>query len=296
MTRRTKIAAIVMITSILFMGCMQEDVPPEEAAADWEEQARTYEEASEWEEAAKAWGEAAEAWEKQADIWEDAGDMRQASEAREEAARDLEASAEAYGEAYEWKKAVKAYERAAEVWEMAAESWEAYGIQKSEDCLGGVAGCWFNIGKIYDIWLLDRGKAVEAYEKAAEIFETIGSDTLAELCREWASEASEPEADAESEFEEAEMIILESQQLHNDGSVEVCMLNAGSNPVVIDVEYKNGIPVEGASHHEIPINSTVCFTLAGTYAPGDDAILVTEEGTIIKFTIEESSSFCLILI
>lgn len=280
-----------MIVSIFCAGCMQEDVPPEEVAADWEAQARTHEGASEWEEAAEAWEEAAEAWEKQADMWEEAGDMGKASEARDQAARDLTARAEAYEEAYEWKKAAKAYERAAEVWEMAAESWEAHDcVQKSKDCYSYVAVCWFRIGSIYRIWLQNSGKATEAYEKAAEIYETIGSDTLAEFCREFAPDYSAPEVDTESEAEEAEMIVLESQRIHSDGSIEVCLLNAGSNPVVIDEEYQNYIQVEGAPRHEIPEHSTICFTLAGTYAPGDDVVLVTEKGTVIRFEIKESAS------
>ncbi len=296
MAFNTKIVAIIIIVSIC-TGCLGESVPPEQAASEWEEQARAYEQTSEWEKAANAWGEAAESWENQADMWEDADDIKQASETREKAASDWEAQAEDYEKAYEWKKAVKAYERAAEVWEKAAESWESIEcIQKPKECYGSVAGCWFNIGGIYRIWLNNREKAAESYEKAAEIYEANGFDVLAELCQEWASEASVPEDDTESEVEDVEMLVLESQEILSDGSVEVCILNAGSAIVWIVEEHHNGVQVEGALRRKLPGNSTTCFTLAGMYAPGDDAVLVTEEGTIIKFTIKDSTSLFSFLI
>lgn len=287
MTLRTNIVVIIMIMSMC-AGCMGESVPPEQAASDWEEQARAYEQSFEWEKAADAWEKAADAWEKQADIWEDAGDIRQASNTREKAASDWETQAKAYEKAYEWKKAVKAYERAAEVWEKAAEGWESIdSIQKPKECYGSVAGCWFNMGLIYRTWLNNSGKAAESYEKAAEIYEANGFDISAELCREWASEASVPEDDTESEVEDAEMVVLESQEILSDGSVEVCILNARSAIVWIVEEYHNGEQVEGAPRRRIPGHSTTCFTLAGTYTPGDDVVLVTEKGTIIKFTVKE---------
>jgi len=118
-------------------------------------------------------------------MWEETGDITQASETREKAAAGWEAQAGGYEKAYEWKKAVKVYEKAAEVWETAAKSWEAIEcIQKPKDCSRSAAGCWFNIGNIYQIWLLNAEKAVEAYEKAFKIYESIGDATLKELCRE----------------------------------------------------------------------------------------------------------------
>ena len=290
MTFNTKRVAIVIMVSIC-TGCLGESVPPEQAASEWEAQAQAYEQTSEWEKAANAWGEAAEAWENQADILEDAGDIRQVSETREKAASGWGAQAKAYKKAYEWKKAVKAYEKAAEVWEKAAESWESIDcIQKPKDCYGSAANCWFNIGLIYLTGLDNSRKAAEAYEKAAEIYEANGFDILAELCQELASEAPVLEDDTESKVEDVEMLVLESQEILSDGSVEVCILNAGSAVVWIVEEHHNGVQVEGALRRKLPGNSTTCFTLAGTYTPGDDVVLVTEEGTIIKFTIKDSTS------
>jgi hypothetical protein len=143
------------------------------------------------------------------------------------------------------------------------------------------------MGLIYRTWLTNSGKAAESYEKAAEIYEANGFDVSADLCREWASEASGPEDDTEVEVGDAEMVVLESTEILSDGSVEVCILNAKSVSVWIVEEYHNGEQVEGAPRRNIPGNSTTCFTLAGTYTPGDDVVLITERGTIIKFAVEK---------
>ncbi|MBU7010497.1 MAG: hypothetical protein HXS46_07385 [Theionarchaea archaeon] len=86
---------------------------------------------------------------------------------------------------------------------------------------------------------------------------------------------------------EAEMLILDSVE-YNNGTVDVCMRNTGSRPVVIDTEYKNGVIVATEIGLILEVGETTCFTLQGTdYSAGDECRLVTEEGTSIVFEVKE---------
>ncbi|MGD2247269.1 MAG: hypothetical protein PVF58_02610 [Candidatus Methanofastidiosia archaeon] len=86
---------------------------------------------------------------------------------------------------------------------------------------------------------------------------------------------------------EAEMVVLDSVE-YNNGTVDICMRNTGSGPVVIDTEYKNGVIVATEIGRILEVSETTCFTLQGTdYSDGDKCRLVTEEGTIIVFEVRE---------
>ena len=91
--------------------------------------------------------------------------------------------------------------------------------------------------------------------------------------------------DEEVEFMEAEIVILDSVK-YNNGTVEVCMRNSGSRPVVIDIEYKNGVIVATEIGLTLEVDEEKCFTLQDTdYNVGDKCRLVTKEGTIVKFEV-----------
>jgi len=83
----------------------------------------------------------------------------------------------------------------------------------------------------------------------------------------------------------AEVPVLEKPTLHSDGSLEVCIRNAGPVPIQIDAVYKNGTVVAAGLDQEILGNETMCFILPGTYAPDDDVTLITKEGTQLKFKV-----------
>lgn len=89
-----------------------------------------------------------------------------------------------------------------------------------------------------------------------------------------------------SDTAEAEQLILESQRTLSGGAVEVCIRNATNQTAVVANEYAEGALVSGAPTHTIGGKAVVCFNLAGTYVAGDEAMLVTQQGTQIKFKIK----------
>ncbi|MGD2249061.1 MAG: hypothetical protein PVF58_11705 [Candidatus Methanofastidiosia archaeon] len=102
----------------------------------------------------------------------------------------------------------------------------------------------------------------------------------------WASGFTSEKTGAESG--EAEQLVLENQ-VYKDGVVEVCIRNPLSNPSTIDAEYRNGSIIKTGIGQKLDGESVTCFNLQDSnYQPGDDCMLVTEEGTQIKFRIKGS--------
>ena len=97
----------------------------------------------------------------------------------------------------------------------------------------------------------------------------------------WASGFTSEKTGAESA--EAEQLVLENQSL-SGAVLTVCIRNATSTGAVITTEYREGV-LQAALSNTIPGNSVSCFSLNGTYAVGDDVMLVTTEGTQIKFKV-----------
>ncbi|MBU7047536.1 MAG: type IV pilin [Theionarchaea archaeon] len=98
----------------------------------------------------------------------------------------------------------------------------------------------------------------------------------------WASGFTSEKTGAESA--EAEQLVLESQRL-SGGVLTICIRNATSTDAVITTEYQNGSLVTTALGTTIPGNEVFCFDLTGTYAVGNDVMVVTSEGTQIKFKV-----------
>jgi flagellin-like protein len=100
----------------------------------------------------------------------------------------------------------------------------------------------------------------------------------------WASGFTSEKTGAESG--EAEQLVLENQN-NSGGTITVCLRNALSTASVVDAEYKNGALIASGIGQSLAPDSVTCFTLNDTsYAAGDDCMLVTEEGTQIKFKIK----------
>ena len=100
----------------------------------------------------------------------------------------------------------------------------------------------------------------------------------------WASGFTSEKTGAESG--EAEQMVLENQN-NSGGTVTVCIRNALSTAAVIDAEYKNGVLVASGIGQSVAADAVTCFALQDTtYVAGDDCMLVTEEGTQIKFKIK----------
>ena len=98
----------------------------------------------------------------------------------------------------------------------------------------------------------------------------------------WASGFTSEKTGAEAA--EAEQLVLENQSL-SGAVLTVCIRNATSTGAVITTEYRGGI-LQSALNQTIQGNSVACFSLNGTYAVGDDVMLVTTEGTQIKFKVK----------
>lgn len=101
----------------------------------------------------------------------------------------------------------------------------------------------------------------------------------------WASGFTSEKTGAESG--EAEQLVVENQSL-SGGTVTVCIRNALSTGAVIDAEYHNGALVGSGMDQSIAADSVTCFSISGSgsgYSAGDDCMLVTEEGTQIKFKV-----------
>lgn len=62
------------------------------------------------------------------------------------------------------------------------------------------------------------------------------------------------------------------------------MRNAGTSDALITAVHRNGALV--AMEHWLLRNSVTSFELPGTSYPGDGAILVTQEGTQIRFKVK----------
>ncbi len=103
------------------------------------------------------------------------------------------------------------------------------------------------------------------------------------MTHQWASQYAE-EKDIGNAIP-AEVPVLEKPTLHSDGSLEVCIRNAGPVPIQIDAVYKNGTVVATGLDQEILGDETMCFTLPGTYAPDDEVMLITKEGTQLRFKV-----------
>lgn len=84
----------------------------------------------------------------------------------------------------------------------------------------------------------------------------------------------------------AESIEVESQEYIN-GMVKVCLGNLFSTAAVIDAEYANGKLIAAGIDQELFAHSVTCFYLQySNYNAGDECMLVTMEGTLIKFKIQ----------
>lgn len=100
----------------------------------------------------------------------------------------------------------------------------------------------------------------------------------------WASGFTSEKTGAESG--EAEQLVVENQAL-SGGTVNVCLRNALSTGAVIDAEYHNGSLVSSGIGQALAPDTVTCFnTQDTTYTAGDDCMLVTEEGTQIKFKVK----------
>jgi flagellin-like protein len=100
----------------------------------------------------------------------------------------------------------------------------------------------------------------------------------------WASGFTSEKTGAESG--EAEQLVLENQKL-SSGTLTVCIRNALNTPATLDAEYDdNGDLVASSLDTDLLADSVTCVTLTGTYTPGDDCMLVTEQGTQIKFKVK----------
>ncbi|MBU7018814.1 MAG: type IV pilin [Theionarchaea archaeon] len=98
----------------------------------------------------------------------------------------------------------------------------------------------------------------------------------------WASGFTSEKTGAESA--EAEQLVLESQSL-SGGVLTICIRNATSTDAIITTEYKNGALITSTMTQTCTGNQVVCFTLTDTYTVGDDVMVVTQEGTQIKFKV-----------
>jgi flagellin-like protein len=99
----------------------------------------------------------------------------------------------------------------------------------------------------------------------------------------WASGFTSEKTGAESA--EAEQLILESQST-SGGVLTVCVRNTTSTGATVTTEYKNGVLEPTGLNQLIPGNQVICFPLNDTYAIGDEVMIVTEEGTQIKFKVK----------
>ena len=82
-----------------------------------------------------------------------------------------------------------------------------------------------------------------------------------------------------------EQLVLESQYLKED-TLTVCIRNAGDTAVTISEEYRNGSLISSSLDRKIESGSVECFELTGTYEADDEVMLVTQEGTQIKFIVK----------
>ena len=100
----------------------------------------------------------------------------------------------------------------------------------------------------------------------------------------WASGFTSEKTGAESG--EAEQVVMENMN-NSGGTVTVCIRITLSISVTIDAEYRNGVLIASGIGQTLTADSVTCFTLQDTsYQTGDDCMLVTEEGTQIKFKIK----------
>jgi flagellin-like protein len=100
----------------------------------------------------------------------------------------------------------------------------------------------------------------------------------------WASGFTSEKTGAESG--EAEQIVVENQVL-SGGTVTVFLRNALSTGAVIDAEYHEGQLVASGLNFPLTPDTVTQYTTAdNSYAAGHDCMLVTEEGTQIKFKIK----------
>jgi flagellin-like protein len=100
----------------------------------------------------------------------------------------------------------------------------------------------------------------------------------------WASGFTSEKTGAESG--EAEQLVLENQKLSST-TLQVCIRNALNTPATLDAEYDDkGDLIASGINTDLDADSVTCVTLAGSYTPGDDCMLVTEQGTQIKFKVK----------
>ncbi len=100
----------------------------------------------------------------------------------------------------------------------------------------------------------------------------------------WATGFTTQKTGAESS--EAEQLILESQEV-SLGILTVYIRNATSTDAVITTEYQKGVLITSTLNATVPGKSVVSITLTGTgYSAGDEVMLVTQQGTQIKFKVK----------
>lgn len=100
----------------------------------------------------------------------------------------------------------------------------------------------------------------------------------------WATGFTTQKTGAESA--EAEQLVLESQDV-SLGILTVYIRNATSTDAVITTEYQRGNLITSTLNATVPGKSVVSITLTGTgYAAGDEVMLVTQQGTQIKFKVK----------
>ncbi|MBU6996735.1 MAG: hypothetical protein HXS41_08220 [Theionarchaea archaeon] len=99
----------------------------------------------------------------------------------------------------------------------------------------------------------------------------------------WASGFTSEKTGAESG--EAEQLVVENQRLSGT-TLTVYIRNALNTPATLDAEYKNGALIANGIGTSLTEDTVTTVTLSSTYISGDDCMLVTEEGTQIKFKVK----------
>lgn len=88
----------------------------------------------------------------------------------------------------------------------------------------------------------------------------------------------------ESEPEESGALMMENHHLSN-GVLTVCIRNTTYSVAFITTEYKNDVLVSGTLNYWVGSHDVACFELTGSYDPGDEVMLVTDEGVRITFVV-----------
>ncbi len=100
----------------------------------------------------------------------------------------------------------------------------------------------------------------------------------------WASGFTSEKTGAESA--EAEQLVLEAQNCSGN-TLTVYIRNALSTDSVIDTIYHNGVIEATGDGTVLQANSVTTYIVPGTYTSGDDVMIVTLEGTQIKFKAKD---------